>query len=104
LNDHVERFIHQQIKQKVIKDLKPGAVREKGVFFLNRKTTIKFRTPNVGPLPFFVGTNVKKLSSRDSMTVDILQFNDNKKPTGGMTFQLTGNGLKPKIRKPRYRI
>ncbi len=96
VNEHVERFIHEQIKKKLIKDLKPATVKDQTVFFLSLKAVIKFQIPNVGPFPILIGTNVKKLAQKDSMIVDVFQFNDSGKPTGGLTFQLSGKGLKPK--------
>jgi len=56
------------------------------------------KIPNVGPFPILIGTNVKKLAQKDSMIVDVYQFNDSGKPTGGLTFQLSGRGLIPKVK------
>ena len=89
LNPYVERYLMSEIKNGRQKDLKTGKLREKTVFFITSEK-VKIKLPNSGLLPVIVGGKAGKLSKKEIGYIEVQQFNDNGKSTGGLSFEVRG--------------
>ena len=89
-NRYVEKYLETEIKDKKQKDLKVGKVKDKTVFLLSNKKSIKFKLPNIGLLPFIIGGKVGKLSKKDIVVIEVQQYDDNGRPSGGLTVEVKG--------------
>lgn len=90
LNRHVEKYLETAIKDKKQKDLKVGKVKDNTVFWLKNKKSIKIKLPNIGILPFIMGGNAGKLAKKEVVVMEVQQFDDNGRPSGGLTFEVRG--------------
>jgi subtilisin family serine protease len=104
LNDYIERYLIAQIKEKKIKDIKLSWYDDQPIFLMNHKRLIKLKLPNVGLLPFVVVTKIKKWKAKDSLVIEVYQYDDNNRLTGGLTFQVLTKTAKPKVKKVPAKI
>lgn len=90
LNRHVEKYLETEVKKERQKDLKVGKVKDNTVFWLSSEKLIKVKLPNIGLLPFIMGGNTGKLAKKDIAIMEVQQFDDNGRPSGGLTFEIRG--------------
>jgi hypothetical protein len=98
-NRYVEQYLLAELNRNPRRDLKVEKLKDNLVFRLIGRKPVQIQTPNVGPFPFIVGGSAGDLPKDGRGTVEVLQFDDNNRPSGGLTFEVRGKGGKTKARK-----
>ncbi len=99
VNHHVERYVLAELDRKPRRDLKAEKLKDNLVFRLIGRKPVRIQTPNVGPFAFIVGGNTGKLPKDKHGLVEVLQLDDNQRPSGGLSFEIRGEDVKSKARK-----
>lgn len=92
LNRHVEAYLLEQLKRSKRRDLKAERTEQGVVFHVLGKRPVKLRLPNVGLCPFILRGNVKGVSRKARVAVQVLQYDDGGRPSGGLAFDVVGKG------------
>lgn len=92
LNRHVETCLIEEIRRSKRRDLKAESSKQGTLFHLIGKGPVKLQLPNVGTCAFIVGGNVKALPRKAKVFVQILQFDDSGRPSGGLSLYVAGKG------------